>query len=91
MEGVRMRKRIATLAVAAAALVSVLGISGHADAQSACVTVSLEAGPAPVALPVAVPVGVPEGVEQTVCVPPSGGVPGLPAAPGLPSVPSLPV
>ncbi len=92
-----MRKHIAALAVGAAAIGSIFGFAGHADAQSVCISIHLRvnAPAAPVGLPVAVPVGLPDGIDQSACLPPDApglpGAPGLPEAPGLPSLPPLPV
>ena len=81
-----MRKLIAGAAVAAAAAGSIFGFAGHADAQSICVTIRIatELPAPPVALPVGLPVALPSSFAQTECLPPEGGVPGLPVAPPLP-------
>jgi hypothetical protein len=78
-----MRRRLILLTAAAAGGIGIWSfVTPGANAQQACVSVHLEANG--------------QGVDQTVCVPPDGGVPSLPeppappALPGVPGVPGLP-
>ena len=82
-----MRKFIAAAAVAAAAVGSVFGFAGHADAQTLCVTVRIvtELPAPPVALPVGLPVALPSSFTQTECLPPDSA-PGLPVPLPVPAV-----
>ena len=82
-----MKKFIAASAVAAAAVGSVFGVTGHASAQTACVAVAagFELPAPPVALPVGLPISPPSSFALSQCFPPD-----LPPAPGVPSLPISP-